>query len=144
MTARSIPPTTDGDGAFEFPNVKAGRYELQVHAMGFADLKMTSLQLDARQTLRADVVLKLASSTQTVEVAGDSGPVINTENATIGDSKDFSQITNLPVNYRGAMSVSLIVARSSDPIASATVTSPILQPAACSTSPRSIRFLPVR
>jgi hypothetical protein len=94
--------TTDADGAFQFINLKAGRYELLVHATGFADLKMTALQLDARQTLRTDVQLKLASTTQTVEVAGDSGPVINTENATIGDSKDFQQITNLPVNYRGA------------------------------------------
>jgi hypothetical protein len=94
--------STDDNGAFQFPNLKAGRYELVVRANGFADLKMTSLQLDARQILRTDLQLKLASATQTVEVAGDSGPVINTENATIGDSKDFSQITNLPVNYRGA------------------------------------------
>jgi len=94
--------TTNSDGAFQLVNLKAGRYNLLVHADGFAEYKMTSLQLDARQTLRADVELKLASSTQTVEVAGDSGPVINTENATIGDSKDFQQITNLPVNYRGA------------------------------------------
>ena len=94
--------TTNSDGAFQLVNVKAGHYNLLVQADGFAECKMTSLQLDARQTLRADVELKLASSTQTVEVAGDSGPLINTENATIGDSKDFQQITNLPVNYRGA------------------------------------------
>ncbi len=94
--------STDSNGAFQFVNIKAGRYELVVHADGFAEYKMTSLQLDARQTLRADAELKLASTSQTVEVAGDSGPVINTENATIGDSKDFQQITNLPVNYRGA------------------------------------------
>ena len=99
--------TTDTNGGFEFINLKAGRYELLVHANGFADLKMTSLQLDARQTLRADVELKVAAATQTVEVSGDSGPVINTENATIADSKDFQQITSLPVNYRGATTSSL-------------------------------------
>jgi hypothetical protein len=49
-----------------------------------------------------DVALKLATSTQTIEVSRESGPVINTENGTIGDTKDFQQITNLPVNYRGA------------------------------------------
>jgi hypothetical protein len=49
-----------------------------------------------------DVALKLATSTQTIEVSGESGPVINTENGTIDDTKDFQQITNLPVNYRGA------------------------------------------
>jgi Carboxypeptidase regulatory-like domain len=94
--------TTNGDGAFELVNLKAGRYNLLLQASGFADYKMTGLQLEARQTLRADLTLKLAASSQTVEVAGAAGPLINTENATIGDSKDFQQITNLPVNYRGA------------------------------------------
>ena len=94
--------TADSNGGFEFINIKPGRYELVAHADGFADYKVSSFQLDARQSLRLDVALKLASSTQTIEVNGESGPVINTENGTIGDTKDFQQITNLPVNYRGA------------------------------------------
>jgi hypothetical protein len=94
--------TTDANGAFHFVNLKPGHYELLVVAAGFADFKMTSVQLDARQSLRLDVALKLSTSAQSIEVSGDAGPVINTENATIGDTKDFAQITNLPVNYRGA------------------------------------------
>jgi len=94
--------TTDGNGGFEFINLKAGRYELMVHAGGFADYKVSSFQLDARQSLRLDVPLKLASSSQSIEVSSEGGPVINTENGTIGDSKNFQQITSLPVNYRGA------------------------------------------
>jgi Carboxypeptidase regulatory-like domain len=94
--------STDGNGRFEFINLKAGRYELMVHADGFAYYKVSSLQLDARQSLRLDVLLKLASSAQSIEVSSDAGPVINTENGTISDSKDFQQITSLSVNYRGA------------------------------------------
>jgi hypothetical protein len=94
--------TTASDGAFHFVNLKPGHYNLLVKATGFADYKVASLQLDARQTLRLDIPLKLSASTQTVEVNGEAGPVINTENGTIGDSKNFQQITSLPVNYRGA------------------------------------------
>ena len=94
--------TVDENGAFEFVNLRPGRYELLVHANGFADSKISSVQLEARQTLRLDVTLKLSTSTQTVEVSGEAGPLINTENGTIGDSKDFHQLTELPVNYRGA------------------------------------------
>src|SRR6202790_3278687 len=93
--------TTDTVGAFHFVNLKPGHYNLLVNATGFADYKVASLQLDARQSLRLDVALKLATSAQTIEVNGEGGPVINTENGTIGDTKDFQQITSLPVNYRG-------------------------------------------
>ena len=93
--------TTDADGAFHFVNLRPGHYDLLITALGFAEFKISSAQLDARQTLRFDVALKLASAAQTIEVGSDSGPVINTENATIGDSKSFQQITSLPVNYRG-------------------------------------------
>src|SRR5712664_2711548 len=93
--------TTDAGGAFHFVNLRPGHYDLLVSATGFAEFKISATQLDARQTIRFDVALKLASAAQTIEVGGESGPVINTENATIGDSKSFQQITSLPVNYRG-------------------------------------------
>src|SRR3984893_16079258 len=94
--------TTDADGAFHFVNLRPGHYDLLISASGLAEFKISSAQLDARQTIRFDVALKLASAAQTIEVGSESGPVINTENATIGDSKNFQQITALPVNYRGA------------------------------------------
>ncbi len=94
--------STDANGEFELINLKPGLYELDVHSDGFAEYKISSLELAARQSLRLDVALSLAGSTQTVEVTGEGGPVINTENGTIGDTKDFKELTGLPVNYRGA------------------------------------------
>jgi hypothetical protein len=93
--------TSDADGAFHFVNLKAGNYDLIATAAGFADFKISSAHLDARQTLRFDVAMKLASASQSIEVAASAGPMMNTEDATIADSKDFQQITTLPVNYRG-------------------------------------------
>jgi Carboxypeptidase regulatory-like domain len=94
--------SADSSGAFEFASLKPRHYELVAHADGFSDYKISSLQLDARQNLRLDVALKLATSAQTIEVSRDRGPLINTQNGTIGDTKDFQHITALPVNYRGA------------------------------------------
>jgi hypothetical protein len=86
--------SADSNGAFEFVNLKPGHYELVAHADGFSDYKISSLQLDARQNLRLDVATNDRSS--------DRGPVINTENGSIGDAKDFQHTAALPVNYRGA------------------------------------------
>jgi hypothetical protein len=99
---------SDPDGSFQFMNVKPGRYEIHVHADGFSVFKLQSVQLDARQTLRTDVSLKVASASETIEV-GDTAPMINTESATLADAKDFLQVSQLPVNYRGATTSSLAV-----------------------------------
>jgi hypothetical protein len=97
---------SDPDGAFQLTNVKAGRYEFVVEAKGFSPYKLVSVQLGARQTLRLDTNLKLASTTEIVEV-GAAAPTINTENATLADTKDFIQASQLPVNYRGASTSSM-------------------------------------
>ena len=99
---------SDQDGAFQFMNVKAGRYEITAHADGFADIKLQSVELEARQSLRADLSLKVKSTSEIVEVA-DTAPMINTENATLADTKNFTQVSQLPVNYRGATTSSMAV-----------------------------------
>jgi hypothetical protein len=100
--------TSDSDGAFQFMNVKPARYEISVHAAGFAAFKVQSVRLEARQTLREEVSLKVASASETIEV-GDRAPMINTESATLADTKDFVQVSQLPVNYRGATTSSMAV-----------------------------------
>jgi hypothetical protein len=99
---------SDQDGAFQFVNVKPGHYEITAHAEGFAIFKLQSVQLEARQTLRADLSLKVKSTSEIIEVA-DTAPMINTENATLADTKDFLQVSELPVNYRGSTTSSLAV-----------------------------------
>src|ERR1700693_1392762 len=75
--------TSDADGAFHFVNLKAGNYDLVISAAGFSDFKISSAHLDARQTLRLDVAMKLASASQSIEVeARGRAPKNNKEEAT--------------------------------------------------------------
>ncbi|HXZ78389.1 MAG TPA: carboxypeptidase-like regulatory domain-containing protein [Terriglobales bacterium] len=94
------------DGSFQFMNVKPGRYEITANAQGFNQFKLESVQLEARQTLRVDLSMKVHSGSEIVDV-GSTAPMINTESATLAESKDFIQISQLPVNYRGATTSSL-------------------------------------
>ena len=91
--------TSDQNGSFEFVNLKSSRYEVTVHADGFADFRVPSAELTARQALRVDVTLNIKSEHETIEVA-DTLAVVNTENGVIGDSKDNAQIGQLPLNFR--------------------------------------------
>ena len=91
----------DQNGSFEFVNLKPSKYAVSVHANGFADFQVHSAELTARQALRVDVTLNIKSQSETMEVS-DTVATINTENAVIGDSKDTSQIGQLPLNFRAS------------------------------------------
>src|SRR6185369_14336132 len=92
---------SDAQGLFELLNLKPGTYEVIASKSGFASSRLAQVALEARQTVRADLKLDVASVQQEVLVQG-AVTAVNTENATIADSKSFDQITQLPVNYRGA------------------------------------------
>ncbi len=91
--------SSDASGNFIFENVKAGHYSLRVHHDGFADNVLTGISVEARQDLRLSAVLTIASQSTTVEVTS-AADQMNTENATLGDSKDNLQMTQLPLNNR--------------------------------------------
>ena len=61
--------TSDQNGAFEFVNLKPGNYALSAEAEGFAEFKVPSAELTARQALRIDVTMGVKTQVQTVEVA---------------------------------------------------------------------------
>jgi hypothetical protein len=90
---------TDGSGEFAVENLKAGHYSVIVHDEGFTDSTVASVALEARQQLRIPVTLSVQSGATTVQVMA-SPDQINTENATLSDSKDNQQITQLPLNNR--------------------------------------------
>jgi len=104
--------TSDENGAFEFVNLKPGKYALTAQAQGFADFQVPSAELNARQTLRIDVLLKLKSENQSVEVSS-TVMMVNTENGVIGDSKATSEIGELPMNYRAVSTSPLAALQSS-------------------------------
>jgi len=92
--------TTGNDGSFQLLNLKAGQYQLTIQKQSFNDYKVDSLQLDARQTARFTATLTVASVGSVVEVT-DAAPIVNTDSGTIGDTKKFNQVVELPMNYRG-------------------------------------------
>jgi len=103
---------SDNTGTFDFENLNPGRYALSVVEQGFAETNLNGIVLDARQSLRVPVTLTVSSQTTTVEVNA-TAEAINTEDASISDSKSNALITELPLNNRatttsplGALAVS--------------------------------------
>jgi Carboxypeptidase regulatory-like domain/TonB dependent receptor len=93
------PVNADMSGSFILENVKAGHYTLHASHEGFADTVISGISVEARQDLRLTVSLNIATQSTTVEVTSDATQ-IDTENATLADSKDNLQMTQLPLNNR--------------------------------------------
>ncbi|MGI4852575.1 MAG: carboxypeptidase regulatory-like domain-containing protein [Janthinobacterium lividum] len=89
----------DQTGTFLFESVKPGHFSLRGGHAGFSTTRLNGVVLDARQDLRLTLSLAVASDSTTVEVTA-SADQLNTENAAIGDSKDNTLITQLPLNNR--------------------------------------------
>jgi hypothetical protein len=116
-TSRTV--VTDDAGAFLFENLKPGKYTLTIAHAGFSTTNLTGISLDARQDLRVPVTLDVSSDASTVEVTAGADQ-INTEDATLSDSKNNTLITQLPLNNRasttsplGALSLSASVQQDS-------------------------------
>jgi hypothetical protein len=93
--------STNDQGLYQFLNLRPGRYEITAAKAGFSTVKIPDILLESRQELRSDIQFQVAALAETVTVEA-TATAMNTENATIADSKDNRQITQLPVNYRGA------------------------------------------
>jgi hypothetical protein len=93
---------SDGSGNFIFENLKPGKYTVSVAHSGFAITNLTGIALEARQDLRVTVTLSIAAAEGT-EIDVVAGPdQINTEDASISDSKNNALITQLPLNNRAS------------------------------------------
>jgi hypothetical protein len=110
---------SDGSGGFVFENVKPGKYSVSAAHAGFAVTNLNGIALEARQDLRVAVTLTVAAEGTSVDVTASTDQ-INTEDASISDSKNNALITQLPLNNRasttsplGALAVSANVQQDS-------------------------------
>ncbi len=69
---------SDDKGTFRFDKVNPGKYRVAVQAAGFRDTK-TDVTAGPRSRAEIRVMMAIDTRTESVTVAGDSAPVVNTE-----------------------------------------------------------------
>jgi hypothetical protein len=88
---------TDGDGNYTFVNLEPGVYTLTMDAEGFQRSTFTKIELTARQSLRIDGQLVMATQTETVNVSMVADPVIQMESSTVAEGKTGRELIDLPI-----------------------------------------------
>jgi len=94
--------TTDDAGAYTAPSLTPGNYKVHVEQMGFNTAERKDIQVPVGGDVRADMVMRAGSQTQTVTVT-ESLPLINTTSATLGGTMQGAEVQDLPLiahNYQ--------------------------------------------
>lgn len=105
--------TTDA-GVYTLNFLPAGDYNLTAAASGFKTATLGPFRLDVNQTVREDIRLEVGQITEKVEVSA-SAAILQTENAQTGDIISGQQATELPLNGRNFVSLTLLVPGSISP-----------------------------
>ena len=90
---------TDQGGAYAFPNLLVGKYELAVTVQGFKPYKRSGLTVDVGSALQADIGLEVAEENEVVTVEASTVQV-NTSDTQIGETISEKQVVAVPLNGR--------------------------------------------
>jgi hypothetical protein len=86
---------TDEGGRFNFPQLKPGDYSVRVEAEGFEAQQSESVSSGLGEKQTVNFTLKVAQSTQSVEVRGEA-PLINPQDANTSTTLNAPALENLP------------------------------------------------
>jgi hypothetical protein len=88
---------TDQLGRYEATHLNPGTYDIATEASGFRRFEHRDVRVASQQTVRIDVALEVGAVGSEVTVIAGT-PVIETEAATISDTKTALQLRDLPMN----------------------------------------------
>jgi hypothetical protein len=107
-TSTSVKTTakTNGAGLYAIRFLPIGTYQLTIEMNGFASSNVAPFSLDIDQTVKINVALKI-SSAATVVVREQAHPILDTTNATLGNTLSTTEIENVPLNGRNFSALTL-------------------------------------
>lgn len=98
---------TDTNGDFQFLNVRPGNYTIKVEKQGFATTAAEEFKVAVGTRQRVDLVLKVASVSETVTVTG-AASALETDTSSRGHVMQSTEIVNLPLNGRSYADLALL------------------------------------
>ena len=91
--------TTGADGGYKFAPVRIGSYKIDVTFQGFQAVTTKGVTVDVGAEVVQNFALRPGSVTQTVEVTA-TAPLLESQDASVGQVVDSSSVNNLPLNGR--------------------------------------------
>ncbi len=102
---RNVP--TGGDGAFRFPALPVGPYEIRAELSGYRTSVRSGVRLLVGQEAVLDMLLELGSIQETVTVNGEA-PLVETTTSALGAIVTEAEIASLPLEGRNYIGLTMM------------------------------------
>jgi hypothetical protein len=107
-TAISRDTVTNETGQYNFSAVTPGTYTLRAVLAGFKTYERKGIRIGTQQFITLDVTMEVGQISEEISVTADA-PLIETSNASIGDSLNREILENLPAPGRAAFLIAVTV-----------------------------------
>jgi outer membrane receptor protein involved in Fe transport len=114
LTGVTTQTETNSSGIYSLRFLQIGQYKISAAASSFAPQNTSIFTLEVGQEAKIDLRLTVGESSSKVEVTS-AAPILNTENATTGDTITAEAATELPLQARNFSSLTLLVAGAISP-----------------------------
>jgi hypothetical protein len=95
-TGLSRQTTTSGVGAYSFPSIATGAYDLEVSAPGMAKYRQTGIPVTINNVTRVNVKLELSAVSESIVVSA-AAAILQSDRAEVRSEIGSKELTNLPV-----------------------------------------------
>jgi hypothetical protein len=96
--ARSTVTTAAGE--YFVPELIPGTYNVQASASGFKAKQVENIRLEVAQQAKVDFDLEVGTARESVTVTGGTTPILQTQDASVGNVVESKEVTDLPLNGR--------------------------------------------
>ncbi|MCM3903434.1 MAG: carboxypeptidase-like regulatory domain-containing protein [Pyrinomonadaceae bacterium] len=90
--------STSDDGTYIFTAIPPGTYKLEIEAQGFKKAALAGVSALVDTSVVQDVHLEIGAVSETVDINSGSEALLNTSDASIGNSFERKRIVELPLN----------------------------------------------
>ena len=115
---------SDSAGVYVVSALPVGTYRVNVTASGMQSVVANDVLLEVGQTAGQNFSLRVASSTETIEVIS-SAPVVTSETVTLGEVIDQRTVQEIPLNGRHFLDIGFLVPGTVTPPQNANLAAPL-------------------
>src|SRR6266849_3278122 len=115
---------TDESGLYVLPSLPVGTYRVEVKSSGMQTVVASNLVLEVGSTVRQDFALKVASTSETVEITA-AAPVINESPVSVGTVVNQKTVQEIPLNGRHFVDLALLIPGTVTPPSNGFLTAPL-------------------